>query len=229
MFSKLSPNHRYSIRNLVSVQIIIVLDSDYYQSKLINDHDQSDWSLLLIKIDQWLWSEGLNSPSCVNPRVVATTFLGSSSPYTCIANWSENIVITTMMMICHDSDHFDDDNDCGDLDAVDAPIKESSTTVCLCRQSRSVLVVVLIHGIVGIIVIMMVIMMIPMIIIVMKTFCPKVMTTLTGFPRVSNLVVISLYTGKVLLQTASMKKTPFILMIIMILMIMMIVMIMMIT
>ena len=61
----------------------------------------------------------------------------------------------------------------------------------------------------------------------MKTFCPKVMTTLTGLPRVSNLLVISLYTGNVLLQTASMKKTPFSLMMMVVMAMMVLIMMMM--
>ena len=60
----------------------------------------------------------------------------------------------------------------------------------------------------------------------MKTFCPKVMTTLTGLPRVSNLLVISLYTGNVLLQTASMKKTPFSLMMMVVMAMMVLIMMM---
>ena len=44
------------------------------------------------------------------------------------------------------------------------------------------------------------------------TFWPKVITTLRGFPSFVNLFVISLYTGNVRLQTASMKKSFFVLM-----------------
>ena len=44
------------------------------------------------------------------------------------------------------------------------------------------------------------------------TFWPKVITTLRGLPSFVNLFVISSYTGNVRLQTASMKKSLFVLM-----------------
>ena len=129
MIVKLNVFQIVSKSNLVSVQIIIVMDPNY-----------QNWSMIMIR--GWIhhpvsiqgWWQPLSLAPPPHTRALQTDRKTSLSRQWWCFWWC----------FFHDSDHFDDDNDHGDLDAVDAPIKESSTTVCLGRQSRSVLVVVLI-------------------------------------------------------------------------------------